>query len=277
MKRIMITYASYGGGHLSAAKNLKNHIEKNYPDCDIFLFDCMKYINRVIDKVCGSTYSTITTNIPWFWGKIYTNTQEPIFEKIMSLSTKVLSYKLGKLLRELQPDFIISTHFFASHMCSILKQTGKLDAKIATIITDYGEDPYNEWYCNHEFIDYIFVAHSKMKNSLIEKGISSKKLFDTGIPISENFLINYNKDKILSELNFSHDKKTILFFGGGELGLGKTKTVNIFENLIKNFSDLQIITISGKNETLKNKFEKIADEFNTNNNIKIFRIYRKSC
>ena len=237
----------------------------------------MKYINRVIDKVCGSTYSTITTNIPWFWGKIYTNTQEPIFEKIMSLSTKVLSYKLGKLLRELQPDFIISTHFFVSHMCSILKQHRKIDAKIATIITDYGEDPYNEWYCNHEFIDYIFVAHSKMKNSLIEKGISSKKLFDTGIPISENFLINYNKDKILSELNFSHDKKTILFFGGGELGLGKTKTVNIFENLVKNFSDLQIITISGKNETLKNKFEKIADEFNTNNNIKIFRIYRKSC
>lgn len=277
MKRIMITYASYGGGHLSAAKNLKNYIEKNYPDCDIFLFDCMKYINRVIDKVCGSTYSTITTNIPWFWGKIYTNTQEPIFEKIMSLSTKVLSYKLGKLLRELQPDFIISTHFFVSHMCSILKQHRKIDAKIATIITDYGEDPYNEWYCNHEFIDYIFVAHSKMKNSLIEKGISSKKLFDTGIPISENFLINYNKDKILSELNFSYDKKTILFFGGGELGLGKTKTVNIFENLVKNFSDLQIITISGKNETLKNKFEKIADEFNTNNNIKIFRIYRKSC
>ena len=277
MKRIMITYASYGGGHLSAAKNLKNYIEKNYPDCDIFLFDCMKYINRVIDKVCGSTYSTITTNSHWFWGKIYTNTQEPIFEKIMSLSTKVLSYKLGKLLRELQPDFIISTHFFVSHMCSILKQHRKIDAKIATIITDYGEDPYNEWYCNHEFIDYIFVAHSKMKNSLIEKGISSKKLFDTGIPISENFLINYNKDKILSELNFSHDKKTILFFGGGELGLGKTKTVNIFENLVKNFSDLQIITISGKNETLKNKFEKIADEFNTNNNIKIFRIYRKSC
>ena len=276
MKRIMITYASYGGGHLSAAKNLKNHIEKNYPDCDIFLFDCMKYINRVIDKVCGSTYSTITTNIPWFWGKIYTNTQEPIFEKIMSLSTKVLSYKLGKLLRELQPDFIISTHFFASHMCSILKQNGKLDAKIATIITDYGEDPYNEWYCNHEFIDYIFVAHSKMKNSLIEKGISSKKLFDTGIPISENFLINYNKDKILSELNFSHDKKTILFFGGGELGLGKTKTVNIFENLIKNFSDLQIITISGKNETLQNKFEKIVNEFNTNNKVRILRIYRKS-
>ena len=47
MKKIMISYASYGGGHLSAAKNLKEYIEKNYPDTEVFLFDCMKYINRV--------------------------------------------------------------------------------------------------------------------------------------------------------------------------------------------------------------------------------------
>ena len=107
MKKIMISYASYGGGHLSAAKNLKEYIEKNYPDTEVFLFDCMKYINRVIDKVCGSTYSKITTNIPWFWGKIYYNTQEPIFERIMSLSNKVLSYKLGRLLRDLKPDLTL--------------------------------------------------------------------------------------------------------------------------------------------------------------------------
>lgn len=270
MKRIIIAYASYGGGHLSAAKNLKEYIEKNYPNCDVFLFDCMKYINRVIDKVCGSTYSKITTNLPWFWEKIYTNTQEPIFEKILSLSTKVLSYKLGKLLKELNPDFIISTHFYVSHMCSVLKQRGKINSKIATIITDYCENPYSEWYCNHEFIDYIFVAHSKMKERLIEKGVSENKLFETGIPISEKFLINYDKNKILSELNFSPNKKTVLFFGGGELGLGKTKTINIFENIIRNFSDIQIIAISGKNETLKNKFEKIVNDSNGTNNIKIF-------
>ena len=57
MKKIMISYASYGGGHLSAAKNLKEYIEKNYPDYEVDLFDCMKYVNKIIDKVCGSTYS----------------------------------------------------------------------------------------------------------------------------------------------------------------------------------------------------------------------------
>ena len=87
MKKVLIFYASYGGGHLNAAKSIKECIDTNYPNYETELIDCMKYINRVIDKVCGSTYSKITTNIPWFWGKIYYNTQEPIFERIMSFNS----------------------------------------------------------------------------------------------------------------------------------------------------------------------------------------------
>ena len=267
MKKIMISYASYGGGHLSAAKNLKEYIEKNYPDTEVFLFDCMKYINRVIDKVCGSTYSKITTNIPWFWGKIYYNTQEPIFERIMSLSNKVLSYKLGKLLNNLKPDLIISTHFFVGHMCTILKQKGKIDAKLATVITDYGEDPYNEWTCNYNYIDYIFVAHDKIKETLISKGIPQNKIYVTGIPVSDKFLQKYNKNQTFSELGLNPNKKTILFFGGGELGLGKSKTLDIFECLMKNFQNIQVITISGKNESLKISFEKLVNEYNRNTEV----------
>ena len=269
MKKIMLAYASYGGGHLSAAKNLKEFIEKNYPEYEVFLFDCMKYINRVIDKVCGSTYSRITTDIPWFWGKIYYHTQEPIFQKILSLSNKILSYKLGRLLKESKPDIIISTHFFVSHMCSILKQKGKIQSKLATVITDFGEDPYNEWTSNHEFIDFIFVAHKEIKNKLIEKGIDEHKIFDTGIPVSDKFLKPYPKTQILAELGLNENKKNVLFFGGGELGLGKSKTLTIFENLVKNFSNIQIIAISGKNESLKNHFEKIVQENHKNQMVKI--------
>ena len=270
MKKIMISYASYGGGHLSAAKNLKEYIEKNYPDYEVDLFDCMRYINKVIDKVCGSTYSKITKNAPWFWGKIYYHTQDPIFERILSLSNKVLSYKLGRLLRQTNPDIIISTHFFVGHMCTILKKKGKISSKIATVITDYGDDPYNEWVANHEYMDYIFVAHKEIKNKLVQKGIPEQKIFDTGIPISDQFLTNYDKSAILKELNFTENKKTILFFGGGELGLGKSKTLDIFKCLAENFKDIQIVAIAGKNETLQNSFEKIAQNSQNSKNIKVF-------
>ena len=35
MKKIIIFYASYGGGHLSAAKSIENYLKKNYNDLDV--------------------------------------------------------------------------------------------------------------------------------------------------------------------------------------------------------------------------------------------------
>ena len=35
MKRILILYAKYGGGHLSAAKSIEKYIEENYFDVNI--------------------------------------------------------------------------------------------------------------------------------------------------------------------------------------------------------------------------------------------------
>ena len=100
---------------------------------------------------------------------------------------------------------------------NILPYTGKINTKVATVITDYGDDPYNEWIAEHEYVDYIFVAHSEIRNKLIEKKVNSNKIFDTGIPVSDRFLKNYNKSEILNTLGFTENKKTILFFGGGEL------------------------------------------------------------
>ena len=152
-------------------------------------------------------------------------------------------------------------------MCTILKQKGKIDAKLATVITDYGEDPYNEWTCNYNYIDYIFVAHDKIKETLISKGIPQNKIYVTGIPVSDKFLQKYNKNQTFSELGLNPNKKTILFFGGGELGLGKSKTLDIFECLMKNFQNIQVITISGKNESLKISFEKLVNEYNKNTEV----------
>lgn len=275
MKKILIPYASYGGGHLSAANNLKEYIETNYSDVEVIVFDYMRYINRVIDKVGIKAYSEINKNIPWLWGKIYYHTQDPIFERIFSLSNKILSYKLARIFRLEKPDIILSTHFFASHICSILKKNGKINSKIGTVITDYGKDPYNEWTSGHEYMDYIFVAHSGIKDTLIKKGINKNKIFDTGIPVSRKFIANYDKNEILKSLNFSLNKKTILFFGGGEMGLGKSKTLEIFDTLVKEHPEFQIIVIAGKNESLKKSFEEIVNHYNLSDSIKIFGFSNK--
>ena len=57
MKKIMIFYAAYGGGHLSAARSIKENIEANYTDIEVKLVDCMEYVNKVVNKVTTTAYS----------------------------------------------------------------------------------------------------------------------------------------------------------------------------------------------------------------------------
>ena len=262
--KILIFYASYGGGHLNAAKSINDYIISNYPNYDVELIDCMKYVNKTIEKLTTAAYREMAKKAPWAWGKIYSDSQKGPLAHLSSRSNKIMAIKLLRLLREKQPDVIISTHPFGSQMCSYLKRKNKITAKIATIMTDFS--PHDQWLVGHKFTDYFFVANNKMKNYLISKEIAENKVFVTGIPISNRFLKTYNKKEILDTYNLSEDKFTVLFFGGGEFGLGKTKTAEIFESFVQESlkEKIQIIAIAGKNPKMKASFEEIVAKYSVN-------------
>ncbi len=262
--KILIFYASYGGGHLNAAKSINDYIINNYPNNDVELIDCMKYVNKTIEKLTTAAYREMAKKAPWAWGKIYSDSQKGPLAHLSSRSNKIMAIKLLRLLREKQPDVIISTHPFGSQMCSYLKRKNKITAKIATIMTDFS--PHDQWLVGHESTDYFFVANDKMKNYLINKGITENKVFVTGIPISNRFLKTYNKKEILDTYNLSEDKFTVLFFGGGEFGLGKTKTAEIFESFVQESlkEKIQIIAIAGKNPKMKASFKEIVSKYSVN-------------
>ncbi len=267
--KVLIFYASYGGGHLNAAKSIENCIKTNYKEVDVELIDCMKYVNKTIEKVTTAAYREMAKKAPWAWGRIYSDAQKGPLAHITTRSNKIMAIKLLKLLREKKPDLIISTHPFGSQMCSYLKRKNKITAKIATIMTDFA--PHDQWLVGHEFTDYFFVAHDKMKNYLISKDIPENKVFATGIPISEKFQEKYDKNEIIKKYDLDENKFTILFFGGGEFGLGKTRTVQIFENFVNETHkhNIQIIAISGKNPKMKSAFEEIVNNNNAEDNVKI--------
>ena len=273
MKKILIFYASYGGGHLNAAKSINEYIINNYKNVNVELIDCMKYVNKTIEKVTTTAYREAAKKMPWVWGKIYDNSQKGPLAHLSSRSNKIMAIKLLKLLREKNPDLIISTHPFSSQMCSYLKRKQKITAKIATIMTDFA--PHDQWLVGNDYTDYYFVAHDKMKDYLINKNISTSKIHVTGIPLSSRFLQTYDRKEISKEFNLDENKNNILFFGGGEFGLGKNKTFQIFENLIKNTNNMQIIAISGKNEKMKSEFEEIVKRNNAQKNVRVLEFTNK--
>jgi len=273
MRKVLIFYASYGGGHLSAARSIKEYIDANYNDTEVFLVDCIEYINKALNKVSTKAFVEISKSAHWAWKQLYFNAQKGTLSKISNTANRVMAVKLNKLIQEIEPDIIISTHMFAAQMCSILKKKKRINCKLATIMTDY--EPHNQWLINYPTTDYFFVAHEGMRDALINYGVSGANVFVTGIPLSNRFLTSYDKEKVLADFGLESGKTTILFFAGGEYGFGKDRTYNMLRTLIAGFPNMQVIAIAGRNVKMKEQFEALVSEKKADKNVKVLEFTNK--
>ena len=268
MKKALIFYACYGGGHISAANSIKEYIEKNYPDIEPFAIDFMDYLNKTIEKLTTTAYEEMAKKVPNLWGAVYMKSEKGPLARFSIDSNKLLAIKLHFLIKKYKPDYIISTHPFSSQMCAYLKGKNKLPhVKLATVLTDFAS--HDQWLVGYEHIDYFFVAHDTMKKSLEQKGISKNKVFATGIPLSSRFFLHYDKDALLNDFNLSKNKFTILFFAGGRFGLGKKNTYKILEDIARYMDNVQVVAISGKNKKMYNSFNEIVTKYKRENDIKV--------
>ena len=267
MRKILIFYASYGGGHLSAANSIKQCIDDNFKDCETKLVDCMEYVNRPVNKITTTAYKELAKKFPWAWGEVYSHSQKGPLAHISSASNNLLAKKLLKLLKEYQPDIVISTHPFGSQMVSYLKRKALVDCTLATIMTDFA--PHDQWLVGKDYVDYYFVSHEKMRQELINSNVAENTVFATGIPLSNRFLMHFDKDEIMKSMGLNPDKRVILFFGGGEFGLGRDKTVKILNSFITHVKNHQIVAIAGKNEKMKIAFDKLVAETNSESFVKV--------
>ena len=108
-----------------------------------------------------------------------------------------------------------------------------------------------------------------MKQELINSNVAENTVFATGIPLSNRFLMHFDKDEIMKSMGLNPDKRVILFFGGGEFGLGRDKTVKILNSFITHVKNHQIVAIAGKNEKMKIAFEKLVAETNSESFVKV--------
>ncbi len=275
MKKILIFYGAYGGGHLSAAKAIKEYIDTNYKDtCETMMIDCIEYINKYLNKISTTAYKEMAKKAPWIWKRIYTNSSSGTLSKITTGANYIMSKKLDIILQEYKPDLVISTHPFSNQMCTTLKKQSKITCKIATVLTDF--EPHSQWTVDSDYIDYFFVSNQEMKESLYRNyNVSESKIFVTGIPISNKFKQHFNKDAIYEEFDLDKNKDVILFFAGGEFGLGRKRTSMIFRALIRLFKNTQVVAISGRNKRMYNKFRSLIEVYNAQDRIKLYEFTPK--
>ena len=251
--KILILYASFGGGHLKAAEALREYYRETYPEYEVMFIDALKYTSPELNKVFLTSYVQLAKNMPKAWEKIYKlSDQYTSLTDVTSVLSKAVAKRFISMVLDFDPDVILCTHPFAIDMLNILKRKNTLTAKIGLTLTDYAS--HSLWLTQSDTVDAYFVAHELMIDQLEEEEIERDRVFATGIPVLKKFTLNYTKQTLLQELELE-DKFTILFFPGGEYGLSKNSEV--FKNLLR-IQDIQIIAVTGKNAKLKKTFEKMA-------------------
>lgn len=266
MKKILIFYAAYGGGHYSAAKSIKKYLDDNY-EVETEIIDCIEYINKTLNKMTTSAYKEMARKAPNLWGKVYANSQKGILGHVSSRANKVMAIKLKNLINEMKPDLVVSTHPFSSQMVSYLRRKGKVSCKLVTVLTDFA--PHEQWLIGHEYTEGFFVANSKMEQYLCDYGVEPNKIHVTGIPLSERFFEKFDRENVFNEFNLDSSKPIILFFGGGEFGLGKDRTIQILGAIINNLQTYQIVAISGKNPKMNKGFNDLVKESNSEDRVRV--------
>lgn len=241
---ILILSASTGGGHMASSKALKNFIETHNKDANVRVIDTIKYINPTLNKVVSGGYTTLAKEFPLVYKRLYKLTDQK--RKLTSMVGKmnlIFSKKLVPLINDFKPDIIITTHPFSTEMISLLKERKKIDIPLMCIMTDY--IAHNTWIKPR--VDAYIVASETMKNEMIDRGISDKKVYPYGIPVDKKFLEEFDKTKIMHEVGFKEGKTTILVMAGS---FGVKNISTIYDEISNIPLDIQIIVITGNNKKL---------------------------
>ncbi|QYE98043.1 MGDG synthase family glycosyltransferase [Paraclostridium sordellii] len=297
-KKVLIMSASTGGGHNRAARAIEEELIKKTVDgepIECKIIDSLKLVNTTMDKIISRGYEKSAIYTPNAYGRVYRLSESGLVSKNEfkdNMITTFMAKKFRKLLLDENPDVIIGTHPFPMIALSTLKKQcshhaisntvfhSSLNDKfvsyfninqfptLISVLTDY--TTHSTWIQNE--LDYYIVGHEYVKELLISEGVDSNKIKPLGIPVEKSFLQHRNRELVLSELGFDSNKLTVLLMGGS-FGAGNIKET--LEELININRDFQILVITGKNESLKEKLDKKLKLHNLDKKVKVLGFTNK--
>lgn len=180
--RILIVTAAFGEGHNSAARNLALALDAKGAVTQVS-DPCLHALPRLTSLVNWG-YRQVTTRAPWLWEKIYRSTDRCDFNQQQSLVMRMVEEQLGELMARFRPDAVVSTYpLYPYFLPRIANQTGK-SLPVFISVTDSIE--INATWLRAR-CDHWLVTDSITRQSLIEKGIRSSQVIDTGFAVHPTF------------------------------------------------------------------------------------------
>ncbi|HKW35777.1 MAG TPA: glycosyltransferase [Candidatus Acidoferrum sp.] len=249
--RVLLLSATSGAGHVRAAQALEKAFLA-HGDCTVEHIDALHYVSKVFQRVYDKAYISMVRRAPELMGLLYERTDLPWQHLRPRLALDRLNTgPMIRLLKRVQPDLCVATHFLPAEIIAWLIAKKKLLAHNAIVVTDY--DVHAMWLCRT--VDRYYVAIEEAAQYLAHIGVSREKICVTGIPVDPVFAVPLARAEARKHLGLEPDATVILISAGGH-GLGP------IEQLVRELLELQrpwqVVAIAGKAERTRKRLDELA-------------------
>lgn len=249
--RILILSASSGAGHVRAAQALEKAFAARGA-CIVEHVDALDYTSKLFQKLYNDAYLALVRRAPDVMGWLYDRLDHAWRHQSRRLALDRLnSGPMIQLLRRVQPDVCIATHFLPAEIIAWLKAKRKLTSRLGIVVTDF--DIHAMWLCRT--VDRYYVALQESAEYLARIGVPAEKTRVTGIPTDPVFSAPLDRRQTRAQLGLNPEITTVLISAGGY-------AIGPVERLVKDLLELnrpwQVVAIAGKSEKTRARLAGIA-------------------
>lgn len=255
MKKILILTASFGDGHNTAARALRDAVELVDENARVEILDLFADSYGAFNTFMKKSYLGMVQYAPKLWSGIYSLLENPIVEKQLGGLTR-LQATMEKVLGQTQPDVVVSTYPVYGHIIKkIYASHHERPFRFVTVVTD-SITINSTWF--RAPADYFCVANHETADVLKTNGISSRQIKVLGFPVSPAF----ESPTAELPLPVNGEARKVLYI----INTGKKKAGKFIDRLL-DIDDVHLTIAAGRDPGLRTELIERTRKFSDRVNV----------
>lgn len=252
MQKILVIYTSHTIGHKKIADNIAYWLKTL--GNQVIMHDALdprKQDSRTQRFL--KIHSWVNMHAPFIWRWLYFHGHK-LTSWLREPAAKQYANQFLELLKQVEPDLVITTQVSPSAVMQVLKKSGQWKGKWAIAFSDYHFHPYWQF----SMADSYIVNINLQKQILQKMGIAPQQIIVGGMWLPPRAEVV--RSQALFKLGLNENDRVILVSAGSTAWLNFDPVISALTGTIKLAEKQGIIVrpiiVCGKNEHLKNKLQK---------------------
>ncbi len=257
-RTIAVFSVSAGAGHVRAAQAIEAAALQQFPSVRVVHIDLMDLVPPLFKSIYADSYTPIVMHHPALWGYLYAEADkrkiDSAMDRLRTAVERLNTQKLKKVLREINPDAVLCTHFLPGELFSRWRRKRLWNKPVWVVITDF--DVHMLWVYRH--LTGYCVASEEVAWRLRGKDVGGASVEVTGIPVMPAFGKKPDRGECAREIGLDPSRTTLLLMSGGA---GVVPLHKLSRRILGIRPDIQVIALAGKNRRLLDSLSEVAREF----------------